>query len=65
MSQSLEIKKIMIVMLTKEGERPQDEPLEYPISDIIINPPVDLIDFQLNEAESGTYRKLNNLYALN
>ena len=45
MSQSLEIKKIMIVMLTKEGERPQDEPLEYPISDIIIDPPVDLIDF--------------------
>ena len=65
MPQSLEISKIMMVMLTKEGERSSDEPLEYPISDITIDPPVDLIDFELNEAESGTYRKLNNLCALN
>ena len=65
MPQEMEISKIMMVMLTKEGQRSDEEPLEYPISDIVINPPVDLIDFTLNETESDTYRKLNNLCALN
>lgn len=50
-------------MLTKEQER--DEPLGYPISDIEVKPPVDLIDFKLDETEADTFRKLGNLCALN
>ena len=40
-------------------------PREYPISDIMIEPPLDLLDFRLNEPESETYKKINYLYSLN
>lgn len=40
----------MAVTLTKEQERQSSEPLEYPISDIRIKPPEDLIDFKIDEA---------------
>ena len=36
----------MVVLLTKEEER--TVPLEYPISDIGIDPPQDFVTFQLN-----------------
>jgi hypothetical protein len=42
----------MVVLLTREEERLPHEPLEYPISDIMIEPPLDLLDFRLNEPES-------------
>ncbi len=55
----------MAVMLTKEEERQPTEPLEYPISDIRIKPPEDLIDFKIDEAEDQTYLKLGRLFDLN
>jgi hypothetical protein len=55
----------MAVMLTKEEERPRSDQLPYPISDIRISPPEDLIDFKIDEAEDGTYLKLGRLFDLN
>ena len=55
----------MAVMLTKEQQRPLNEPLEYPISDIKINAPEDLIDFKIDDAEVNTYIKLGRLFDLN
>jgi hypothetical protein len=31
----------------------------------MIEPPLDLLDFRLNEPESETYKKINYLYSLN
>ena len=53
----------MAVMLTKESEREKD--LDYPISDIKISPPLDLIDFKIDESEDNTYLKLGRLFDLN
>ena len=61
----IEVKKMMAVMLTKEQERQYPDQLDYPISDITINPPLDLIDFKIDEAEDGTYLKLGRLFDLN
>lgn len=61
----LEIGKIMAVMLTKEQERTDADLLGYPISDIHISPPLDLIDFKIDEAEDSTYLKLGRLFDLN
>ena len=55
----------MAVMLTKEQERTDADELGYPISDIRINPPEDLIDFKIDEAEDETYLKLGRLFDLN
>ena len=44
----LEIKQIMAVMLTKEQDRSGADQLGYPISDINITPPLDLIDFKID-----------------
>jgi hypothetical protein len=64
-SHPLAVTKIMAVMLTKEQERAPTEQLGYPISDIHINPPEDLINFEIDEAEDGTYLKLGRLFDLN
>lgn len=40
----------MAVMLTKEQERTDADQLGYPISDIGIKAPEDLIDFKIDEA---------------
>ena len=52
-------------MLTKEQDRSGADQLGYPISDINITPPMDLIDFKIDQAEDGTYLKLGRLFALN
>jgi hypothetical protein len=60
----LEISKIMIVLLTKEAERTNENDIPFQVSEIPIEKFVPHVQFKLDETESETFKKLSNLAAL-
>ena len=61
---NLEISKVMIVLLTKENERTNQNQIPFQVSEIPIEKFAPSIQFKLDETEGETYKKLNNLASL-
>jgi hypothetical protein len=61
----LEISKIMLVILSKEEERADEEKLDYELTEIIAEKDQKKdVDFKFDESEKETFDKLKNLAVL-
>ncbi len=61
----LEISKIMLVILSKEEERADEDRLDYELTEIIAEKDQKKdVDFKFDESEKETFEKLKNLAVL-